>query len=336
MDVTDESRSDDSAVLTALRAALARVISAIRAFGATLPAQAGKPRTEVPWFGDYEKVEEAKYYPPGPPSPADDGDLLDWSARPGVTLLAVDPYLLHVYWDFDLAELPPDTTAAVLRFYDGAIHFDVDVDLRTRNWYVSLWSPAKTYYADLGAIATAGKFIPLLRSNTIQTSRAWPAAEVEHRFVSRAAVPEHFEEPVPPQPLPFPSERGGILEIAYRSDGSPTAAEPLAGEAEPAVCFSPATGHRPSPSIVTEPTERHVSKSPDAAEILRRKLAEFHEFRQREPQAQEAKAESRQTIPPLPVVPDLPDDLTAHVEREFSPGLSSLLLGARGPRKPAG
>jgi hypothetical protein len=35
-----------------------------------------------------------------------------------MTLLPVDPYLVHVYWDFDLAKLPPDTTAAVLRFYD--------------------------------------------------------------------------------------------------------------------------------------------------------------------------------------------------------------------------
>ena len=35
-----------------------------------------------------------------------------------MTLLPVDPYLVHVYWDFDLAKLPPDTAAAVLRFYD--------------------------------------------------------------------------------------------------------------------------------------------------------------------------------------------------------------------------
>jgi hypothetical protein len=356
MAVTDESRSADSALLTALRAALARVVSAIRAFGATLPDQTGKPRTEVPWFGDYEKVEEAKYYPPVPPSLADDGDLLDWSARPGVTLLAVDPYLLYVYWDFDLANLPPDTTAAVLRFYDGAIHFDVDVDLRTRNWYVPLWNPAKTYYADLGAIATTGKFIPLLRSNTIQTSRAWPAAEVEHRFISGAGASRHSELPVPPQPVPYPLERGGILETAHSPEGSPTAAEPLAGEAEPTVYFSPATGHRPPASIATEPTERHVPKPPGAAEILRRKLAEFHEFRQREPQAQGAAAESPHAIagfsaasyPPdgqpkalgaaveSQVTPGLPDDLTAHLEREFLPGLSSLLLGARGPRKPAG
>jgi len=45
-------------------------------------------------------------------------------------------------------------------------HFDVDVDLRTSNWYVPLWSAAKTYYADLGAITAAGEFIPLVRSNS--------------------------------------------------------------------------------------------------------------------------------------------------------------------------
>ena len=35
-----------------------------------------------------------------------------------MTLLPVEPYLVHVYWDFDLAKLPPVTAAAVLRFYD--------------------------------------------------------------------------------------------------------------------------------------------------------------------------------------------------------------------------
>jgi hypothetical protein len=292
-EVTDESWSGGSQVLSALRAALARVISAIRAFGATLPAQAGKAKIEAPRFGDYEKVEEAKYYSPVPPSLAEEEDLPEWSWRPRVTLMAVDPYLVHVYWDFDVAKLPPDTTAAVLRFYDAASHFDVDVDLRTRNWYVPLWSPAKTYYVDLGAITATGEFIPLVRSNTIQTSRAWPVAEVEHRFVSGA-------------------------------DASPTAAEPPAAEAQP------------TDSVAAPPTEQHIPKPPGAAEILRRRLSEIHEFRQWQPQAQRAPVESPEAIPPLPATPDLPDDLTAHTERQFSPGLSSLSVGAQGPQKPAG
>jgi hypothetical protein len=331
MDVTDESRSGDSALLTALKAALARVISAIRAFGATLPDQTGTPRTEVRWFGDYEKVEEAKYYPPVPPSLAGDGDLLDWSGRPGVTLLAVDPYLLYVYWDFDLAKLPPDTTAAVLRFYDGASHFDVDVDLRTRNWYVPLRNPARTYYADLSAITAAGKLVPLVRSNTIQTSRAWPVAAVEHGFVSGAAAAEQFKELLPPPPPPFRSEDGGILEIARRSDASPTApGSPPAAETPEAEA-----AERPVSIVAAPPTERHVPKPPDAAETLRRRLSEIYESRQWQPHSPGAAVE-QQAVSPLPVTADLPNDLTARVERQFSPGLSSFPPGARGPRKPAG
>jgi hypothetical protein len=332
-DVTDESGSG-SPLLNALRTALGRVISTIRAFAATLPAE--KARTGPAWFGDYEKVEEAKYYSPGLPSLADDGDLPEWPGPPKVTLLAVDPYLVHVYWDFDLAKLPPDTTAAILRFYDVAAHFDVDVDLRTRNWYVPLWSPAKTYYADLGAITAAGEFIPLVRSNTIQTPRAWPVAELEHRFVSgTAASPQSDESLLPPTPA-FPSEHAGIPETRPRDSGSAKSAEPPAAKAEPAVSLSPAPSDQPPASIATAlPTEQHIPKPADAAEILRRRLSEIHEFRQRQPQAQRA-AENLPAIPPLPASPDLPDDLTAHSERQFSPGLSSLLLGAQDPRKPAG
>jgi len=326
--VTDESGSDGSPLLNALRTALGRVISTIRTFAGTLPAE--KAKTEPRRFGDYEKVEEAKYYSPGLPSLADDGDLPEWPGRTKLTLLAVDPYLVHVYWDFDPAKLPPDTTAAKLRFYDAATHFDVDVDLRTRNWYVPLWSPAKTYYADLGAITAAGEFIPLVRSNTIQTPRAWPAAEVEHRFVSGAAASPQSDESVLPQTPPLDSQYSGTLEITSHAGACPTAAEP------PAVSFSPAPDDQPPASIVTAtPTEHHVSKPGDAAEILRRRLSEIHEFRQGRPQAQKA-VENLPAIPPLPASPDLPDDLTAHAERQFSPGLSSLLLGGQDTRKPAG
>jgi len=242
--VTDESGSDGSPLLNALRTALGRVISAIRTFAARLPAE--KARTEPPWFGDYEKVEEAKYYSPGLPSLADDGDLPEWPGPPKVTLLAVDPYLVHVYWDFDLAKLPPDTTAAVLRFYDAATHFDVDVDLRTRNWYVPLWSPAKTYYADLGAITAAGQFIPLVRSNTIQTPRAWPAAEVEHRFVSGAAASPRSDESDLPQIPPFLSRHAGILEITPHAGACPTTAESPAAKGSRRSPFHrpPATNRR--------------------------------------------------------------------------------------------
>ena len=333
--VTDESGSDGSPLLNSLRTALGRVISTIRTFATTLPAHAGKAKTEARQFGDYEKVEEAKYYSPGLPSLADDGDLPEWPTRPKVTLLAVDPYLVHVYWDFDLAKLPPDTTAAVLRFYDASTHFDVDVDLRTRNWYVSLWSPAKTYYADLGAITAAGEFIPLIRSNTIQTPRAWPVAEMEQRLVSGANASPPSDESVPRTAAPFNSEHTGILELTLHAGACPTAAESPAAKAEPAVSVSPAPHRQPPASNVTAtPTEQHIPKPVDAAETLRRRLSEMQEFRRGQPRVPRP-VENLPAIPALPASPDLPDDLTAHAERQFSPGLSSLLLGTKDPPKPA-
>src|SRR5438034_9528832 len=147
------------------------------------PAKARKPRPGASRFD--EKVEAVKYHSPAPL--ADHGDLPESYGDPTVTLLVVDSYLVHVYWDFDLAKLPPETTSAALRFYevtDGPIssRFDVEIDLRARNWYVHLWSPAKSYCADLGVKTGAGTFTPLVRSNTVQTPRAWPVAEAHRHF----------------------------------------------------------------------------------------------------------------------------------------------------------
>jgi len=204
---------------------------------------------------------------------------------------------------------------------------------------VPLWSPAKTYCADLGAITAAGEFTPLVRSNIIQTSRAWPAAEVEHRFVSGAAVSSQSEEPAGPQPPPFPSAPAGILEIALRADGSSLAADPPEEEqAGPAVSLVPPPdggGHAHQATgapETTPPTGQPRSKPPDAAEILRRTLSEIGEFRQRPPQAHRGAVEGPQAIPPLPATADPPGDLTERAERAFSPGLSSLLPGAQGPK----
>jgi len=355
--VTDALGSGGSPVPSALRAALGRVISTIRAFAAALPAQAETPSAEAPWFGDAERVEEAKYHSPAPPYPAGGGNLPEWPERPGVTLLAVDPYLIHAYWDFDPAQLPPGTTAAVLRFYDVASHFDVEIDVRTRSWYVPVWAPARTYYADLGAIA-AGEFIALVRSNTIQTPRAWPVAEGERPFVAGAAPSPRSGEAPARQPPPSGSEPARAPQITVRADGRPLAADPPAAQAvaEPTVWVAaPGDRHTPHAGGVgetappgdrqtpdaggvgetTPPTGQPVPNPPGAAEILRRRLSEIYEFRQWQPQAPSAAVENPPAIPPPPAPLDSPHNLTERAEREFSPGLSSLLLGAAGPPKPA-
>jgi hypothetical protein len=113
---------------------------------------------------------------------------------PRIVLLPVDPYLIHAYWI-----LSPENIAAVwlrlrteyeqpetvLRFYgdrlasdrsNGLHSFDVRIDLNAPNWYVHLWAPDKSYYADLGLRMKDGRFLSFVRSNVVEMPRIGPAA----------------------------------------------------------------------------------------------------------------------------------------------------------------
>jgi hypothetical protein len=119
-----------------------------------------------------------------------------------VVLLAVNPYLVHVYWgiaahDRELLERvfsrPGPRAQPVLRFYDVTRvdldptnvlgWFDVEIDLRAGNWYVHLENPAKSYFIDLGLRTEGGAFQCLARSNVAETPRAWPSDEVEENYL---------------------------------------------------------------------------------------------------------------------------------------------------------
>ena len=350
-EVPDEPGEDASPLVSALRTVLGRVVSAIRESGAALP-QTGNPSAEAPLFGDCEKVEEAKYSSPAPLSRGDERKLPESPGRPGVTLMAVDPYLIHAYWDFDPAALPPDTTAAALRIHDAEAHFDVEVDLRTKSWYVPLWSPAKTYYADLGAVTVSGEFIPLSRSNIIQTSRAWPVAEAERRWVSVAppsppcgASPD-FPEPVPPWMPALDSEPAASMP----SDCVPAPA-PSGPASDQSRNPDQSRDRQGADSGYLGEFITSSARPPDAAEVLRSRLAELYALRQWPPQGRETRPPFRQVDPlnagpearspaaqtaPLRALPGQPDDLTTHADRQFAPGLSSLLLGTHGSKRRPG
>jgi hypothetical protein len=116
-----------------------------------------------------------------------------------LTLMPVDPYHIHAYWEVTphdrettMTRLGPEGTEArwVLRFYDVTYidfdgtnahgYFDQPIDLIAGNWYVELWSSDKTYCADIGALAPSGRFRSACRSNFVQVPRAgesphyWP------------------------------------------------------------------------------------------------------------------------------------------------------------------
>ncbi|HEU5073312.1 MAG TPA: DUF4912 domain-containing protein [Polyangiaceae bacterium] len=113
-------------------------------------------------------------------------ELPDTYGRSRVVVLAIDPHHVHAYWEVT----PPDARAAcarlgagelaapawVLRFYDVTRvsadaasahgHFDVEVDLASRNWYIELWSPDKTYLVELG-VRLASEFVAVCRANPV-------------------------------------------------------------------------------------------------------------------------------------------------------------------------
>jgi len=131
-----------------------------------------------------------------PPAPHFNGTLPAGYGKTRIVLLSVDPYLVHVYWEVSdsgtafvkaLVEAGALRPQAILRFHDvtampvGGVRaegsFDVEVDIESRNWYVRLLSPEKSYVVDLGFRGRDGSFHRIARSNRGETPRAWPCAE---------------------------------------------------------------------------------------------------------------------------------------------------------------
>jgi hypothetical protein len=151
-------------------------------------------------------------------------DLPESYGETRVVLLAVDPWVLHVYWEVTAGELKKaqdklgykrGRSQAILRFYDitntnldgmnANNFFDVEVNLRDKKWYVHLWSPGKSYSVDLGFRAKDGQFVPLVRSNAAETPPAGLAPEAGARnglltVQESLGSVEHSSEEGEPQP----------------------------------------------------------------------------------------------------------------------------------------
>lgn len=329
MDVAVQAGEEGPELIESLKTGLGNRIGSD-----TSAASAGKPTPEASRFQDEEIIEEAKYHSPAPVFPTDEGELPHSYAQTKLTLMVVNPYLVYAYWVVDVTRLPPKTVGAALRFHDSSEpspsrFFDVDIDLRTRNWYVHLWSPAKSYYAELGVKTADGGFTSIARSNPLQTPRAWP--------VATASLP--FTEPIPPE--------AARVETALRPNEIATN-----------------TGHEErtvvSPTAVARQPEVH--KPADAAAVLQRRLSEIYSLRPLHPRALAATVSaepvsvqydapspgraletflsgvlelpSPQDSVTRPSQPTNPVDLTTLAEHKFHPGFSSSLLSPTPERSP--
>jgi len=309
-----------------------------------LHAMAGAPRIFARWFrarpsaaplegrvtpfGEHEKVEESKFFPPVPPHAlkVEDDEPPASGGRTRLVMLVVDPYRVHTYWEVTPDELArtekmirlhADSARPVLRFRDAAVAdaaeanqgwFDVDVNLQPRNWYVQLWSADKTYTADLGLRGDDGQFVSLARSNVIRTPRAWPAVGVEEHFMRIERATQRAESVPPP----------AYVKPRRARPASLSAAAPAAGE--PARDSAATVGVGAGQRLVAP----RLTASVNSAVTLLKKLREFHAFRQRRGDLMRVGARPVAATPPASFGEPSPD-LTEMAEETFVPGLSSAM-----------
>ena len=148
------------------------------------------------------------------------------SGLPGVygktrlVLLVVDPHLIHAYWEIARSRLRDVKRKAalghvILRFYTGKQDsFDVDIDLQARNWYVHLWSPEESLYADLAVKMNDGTLIRLARSKVVRLPRTRPVIAIEQHFM-KVDPAERRAELVAAPPVEHQTPRPGGAPIDY-------------------------------------------------------------------------------------------------------------------------
>ena len=254
---------------------------------------------------NHKRVEEAEHLLAVPRTSVQPEELPKSYGETRVVAMAVNPYLVHIYWELDPKEAlrkASRTALGRLRFSDttrgqAPSSFDVNVDLAAGNWYVQLWSPERRYWVELGMNREGGRFVPLARSNVVETPRAWPMAEVEERFARMEQTPK---------------ARLGASGMNGSGAWSVSAASP------------------------DRPTPAEAASLIDAAEVLRRKMNELYALRRPQQPVPDAQSAAPAALQTLFSRPDQPKDLTSLAEHQFSPGFSSSVLNKERSKKRTG
>jgi hypothetical protein len=111
-----------------------------------------------------------------------------------IVLQVRDPWWLHAYWEIKGStwdrlrnEFKDDFYKArrILRVYDVSqiifngnnAHrfFDIHLDEHANNWYIDTGGPGRSWCVDFGLLLSDGRFITIVRSNTVQTPLEGPS-----------------------------------------------------------------------------------------------------------------------------------------------------------------
>ena len=148
------------------------------------------------WGGQEVAVGTSKFSYPGRPLQARKApqEFPDGYGYNKIVLQVRDPWWLHSYW-----EITGDTfnrlrdelgdvyysAKRVLRVYDVTCtifdghnahrFFDIDISADINSWYIDISEPGKSWCVDFGLRFTDGRFITIVRSNTVSTPLAGPS-----------------------------------------------------------------------------------------------------------------------------------------------------------------
>ncbi|MEW6101637.1 MAG: DUF4912 domain-containing protein [Candidatus Omnitrophota bacterium] len=154
-----------------------------------------EPKKEI--LGSQEvAVERTKFSHPEP-APVRRAELQELPAqydRDALKLQVRDPWWIHAYWELRgqtlerfKKELGQDFYSAkrILRLYDVSQiifngknahrYFDIQINDYATNWYIDTKGPGKSWCVDLGLLLADGRFITILRSNTVHTPLEGPS-----------------------------------------------------------------------------------------------------------------------------------------------------------------
>lgn len=155
------------------------------------------------------RVERLKFFHPKTTQPvyAMHQDLPSQYTRDRIVIQVRDPWWIHAYWQIRQetlrkleAQLKEEFYKAkrILRIYDvsdiifdGAnAHrfFDILINVQTNNWYINTAIPGRSWCVDFGLLLSDGRFIVILRSNSVETPEASPSNITDEEWM----VPEEM------------------------------------------------------------------------------------------------------------------------------------------------
>ena len=264
------------------------------------------------------------------------GELPSCDEETKVVLLAVNPYLVHVYWGIaarDQKELGRvfsrlgPRARPVLRFYD-VTHvslegtpppswFEVEIALGAGSWYVHLESPAKAYCVDLGLRIEGRGFRRLARSNVAETPRASPSERVEETYLLVEGDNSRAERAVPPD---VASEERGAASPRRPKASSPGLPRGFPPQADDVLRRASAYGGpQGTETKGQEPEELSIFRTAAPGEV-ERKLVDF--YRQSRWEVSGSAPKDLSVGEPRPAGKERADFIEIS-ERSFRPGQSS-------------